>query len=98
MLETLEKAFYIIGDKVVSMGTGEYKKFDPREIRTENVTSELIITPKVPKTFVVETAHSLNQLTKQQIVELAQERFGVDLSIRQPKAQLIEEFLIEQSL
>lgn len=99
MLEkTLEKAFYAIGDKAIAMATGEHKNFADREIREENVTSELVVRPRAPATeSQVETNESLNQYTKSDICDLAAERLGVDLNFRQDKAALIKNYLDEQS-
>ena len=96
MLETLEKAFYVIGDRVIAMSVGS-DKFDGKEIRSENVTSELIIRPVASMaTPIVETRETLSQLTKRDICNLAIERFGADLNYRLGKPALISAYLDEQ--
>ena len=96
MLETLEKAFYVIGDRVIAMSVGS-DKFDGREIRAENVTPELVIRPVTNvTTTVVETRETLSQLTKRDICSLSAERFGVDLNYRLGKPELISAYLEEQ--
>ena len=99
MLErTLEKAFYAIGDKAIAMATGEHKNFADREIREENVTSELVVRPRVQaSSAAAETRESLNQYTKLDICERAAEQFGADLNFRLDKATLIRHYLDEQS-
>lgn len=99
MLTQLEKAFWVIGDRIVAMGSGQNHNFDDKEIREENVTSELVIRPIKPKSVArtIETRETLNQLTKQQICNAASERFGVDLNFRTEKKVLITEFLAEQN-
>ena len=96
MLETLEKAFYVIGDRVIAMSVGS-RKFDGREIRTENMTSELIVRPGVVSSVdAIETQETLSQMTKRDICDLAAERFGSDLNFRLGKTDLIAAFLVEQ--
>jgi hypothetical protein len=96
MLETLEKAFYVIGDRFIAMSVGS-DKFNGREIRTENVTPELIIRTGVKHdTVVVETRETLSRLTKGDICSLSVERFGVDLNHRLNKLELIAAYLEEQ--
>ncbi len=43
-----------------------------------------------------ETRKSLEKVTKQRIVELAQERFGIEIDRRKTKEFMIDEFLIAQ--
>lgn len=43
-----------------------------------------------------ETRKSLEKMTKQQIDELAQERFGAELDRRKTKADMIEDFMAAQ--
>ena len=96
MLETLEKAFYVIGDRVIAMSVRS-DKFDGKEIRSENVTSELIIRPVASMaTTIVETRETLSQLTKRDICNLAIERFDADLNYRLGKPALISAYLDEQ--
>lgn len=97
MLNHLEKAFWVIGDKMIAMGTGEHKRVDHREIREENITNELVIRPAAIKFIALpETRETLNELTKQQICELANERLGINLTFRNNKTTLINRFLEEQ--
>ncbi len=97
MLTHLEKAFWVIGDRIIAMGSGTDKNFADKEIRKENITSELVIRPHptAPKADP-ETRETLNQLTKQQICNLCNELFGVDLNFRTEKKLLITQFLEEQ--
>lgn len=100
MMEALEKAFYAIGDQIVSLGTQERKKFDSKEIRPENVTNEVVVKPRAQSNTrefqSIETRSTLLEKTKLEISDLAIERFGVDLNIRNKKDDLIVEFLEEQ--
>jgi hypothetical protein len=98
MLTPLEKAFWVIGDKIVAMSSGQNHNFEDKEIREENITSELVIRPYKKSTQTpIETRESLNRLTKKQICDLCSERFGIDLNLRTEKKVLISQFLEEQN-
>lgn len=64
----------------------------------KTVTEPVTVKPKkstAPKTKR-ETRKSLEKMTKVQIDELAQERFGVELDRRKTKEFMIDEFMIAQ--
>lgn len=96
IIDQLERAFMVIGDKVMMAGGG-HKNFDDFEVSEDNVTSELVISPR-PLAFTPtpETRRSLNNVTKKEICDLASERFGVDLNFRTEKKELITQFLNAQ--
>lgn len=96
ILNQLERAFMVIGDTVITAGSGA-KALDEYDIKEENVTSEVIVTPRsVEAQKPIETRQSLNNMTKKKICELCVERFGVDLNFRTEKKQLITTFLNTQ--
>lgn len=95
MLETLEKAFYVIGNKMINMSTGS-DSLDSHEFHDAIITNELIIRPQSQKSIVVQTRETLNQLTKQRICDLAAEEFGAEFNFRTEKKQLISLYLLEQ--
>lgn len=87
----------IIGDKVI-MASGGTKNFDDFEVKAENVTSELVVAPRLDLDKpTLETRKSLNNMTKAVICELALERFGVELVHRTEKKTLITQFLEAQA-
>lgn len=93
VLEQIEKAFKVIGDKVLTVGSGK-DRLDDFDVIDGNVTAELVVKPrKITNTSFNETRRSLNNMTKQQICDLAVERYGVDLNMRTEKKVLITEFL-----
>ncbi|GEM_PF-5021568 len=93
ILEKLERAFMVIGDRVIMVGGGA-KTLDDYDIKEENVTTELVVKPRpAHEGDPIENRNSLNNMTKQAICELSVERFGVDLNFRTEKKQLITEFL-----
>lgn len=93
LLEQIEKALMVVGDKVFMVSGGQ-KNFDEYDICEDNVTSELVIRPRpaVPQA-PIESRESLNAKTKQKICELSVELFGVDLNPRTEKKHLITMFL-----
>ena len=98
MLETLEKAFYVIGDRVMAMSVGN-PKFDQREIYADNITNELVIRPtKITPPVLMETRETLSQITKRDICNMSLERFGVELNYRLGKPELISMYLKEQDI
>ena len=96
ILDQLERAFMVIGDKIIMAGSGA-KDFDDFEILDENVTSELVVKPRPeePKTHF-ETRQSLNNVTKKTICDLALERYGVELNFKTEKKMLISQYLALQ--
>lgn len=93
ILDQLERAFMVIGDRVITVGSGP-KALDEYDIKNENVTAELVVKPRpVMPQEPIETRASLNNMTKQKICDLSTERFGVELSFRIEKKHLITEFL-----
>lgn len=87
ILDQLERAFMVIGDKVMS--AGGHTNFDDYE-----ATSELVVKPRaVEPRPDLEDRKSLNNMTKQVICDLCMERYGVELCFRTEKKQLITEFL-----
>jgi hypothetical protein len=98
ILDKLEQAFMVIGDRVITVGGGA-KALDSYDIKQENVTAELIVKPRAAgPQEPIETRQSLNNMTKQAICELCVERFGIDLNFRTEKKLLITEFLCIQQL
>jgi hypothetical protein len=96
ILDQLEKAFMIIGGKVI-MASGGQKNFDEHDIADDNVTSELVIKPRQPAfTKPHENRASLNNKTKRAICDQCLEDFGVELNIRPEKKFLITAFLAVQ--
>ena len=96
ILDQLEKAFMIIGGKVI-MASGGQKNFDEHDIIDDNVTSELIIKPRLPAfTKPHENRASLNNKTKRAICDQCLEDYGVELNIRPEKKFLITAFLAVQ--
>lgn len=93
ILDQLEKAFMVIGDRVI-MASGGQKNFDEFEIREDNVTNELVVKPRpLPLRAHLETRKSLNNITKQAICDLCVERYGVELNFRTEKKILITTYL-----
>jgi hypothetical protein len=93
VLEQIEKAFKVIGDKVLTAGSGK-NRLDDFEIIQGNVTTQLVVKPrKAVDNGFSETRRSLNNMTKQAICDLAVERYGVDLNMRTEKKVLITEYL-----
>jgi len=93
VLDQLEKAFKVIGDKVLTAGSGK-NKLDDFDIIQGNVTAQLVVKPrKESESEVSESRKSLNNMTKRQICDLAVERYGVDLNMRTEKKVLITEYL-----
>lgn len=98
ILENLEKAFMVIGGKVI-MASGGQKNFDEYDITDDNVTTELVIKPRTPAyTVPDEDRASLNNKTKRKICDLCVEQFGVELNFRTEKKLLITAFLDSQTL
>jgi hypothetical protein len=96
ILDQLEKALMIIGDKVIMVSGGQ-KNFDEHDIADDNVTSELVIKPRQPAfTKPHENRASLNNKTKRTICDQCLEDFGVELNIRPEKKFLITAFLAVQ--
>jgi hypothetical protein len=96
ILDQLEKALMIIGDKVIMVSGGQ-KNFDEHDIADDNVTSELVIKPRQPAfTKPHENRASLNNKTKRTICDQCLEDFGVELNIRPEKKFLITAFLTVQ--
>lgn len=96
ILDQLEKAFMLIGDKVIMVSGGQ-NNFDEHDITEGNVTSELVIKPRLPAfTKPHENRASLNNKTKRVICEQCLEDFGVELNIRPEKKFLITAFLAVQ--
>jgi hypothetical protein len=96
IFDQLEKAFMIIGDKVI-MASGGQKNFDDHDIIDDNVTSELVIKPRLPAfTKPHENRASLNNKTKRAICDQCLEDYGVELNIRPEKKFLITAFLAVQ--
>jgi len=92
ILEQIERFFMIVGDKVIAAGGGKVN-FEEYE-----ATSELVIKPRsVETTEWLENYESLNNMTKQQICNLALERYGIDFKFRNKKEILISEFLSLQN-
>jgi hypothetical protein len=91
ILDQLERAFMVIGDKMITVGGGQ-NKFDDYE-----ATSELVVKPRAeePRPYI-ETRLSLNDMTKQAICDLCMERYGIELNFRTEKKQLITEYLAIQ--
>ena len=86
----------IIGDKVIMVSGGQ-KNFDEHDIADDNVTSELVIKPRLPAfTKPHENRASLNNKTKRTICDQCLEDFGVELNIRPEKKFLITAFLAVQ--
>jgi hypothetical protein len=95
MLNHLEKAFWTIGDMVLTKNHSEFHSQLNREPGT--VTSELVISHTAKSNEIYsESETSLSALTKSEICELAAERFGIELSMRDDKKTLIDMFLFEQ--
>jgi len=93
VFEQLEKAFMVIGDKVI-MASGSQNELDDLEM-IEEKTSELIVKPR-PRTInkkPLESRRTLNNMTKKKICEKAVEIFGVDLDIKTEKKELITQYL-----
>jgi len=91
LLDQLTKVFMVIGDKVIMAGGGQYN-FDNFE--SYDMTKEVVVRPRsLKKTFVDETRNSLNNMTKQQICDLALERYGVEFNLRTEKKLLITQYL-----
>jgi len=71
-----------------------------RVLNNENTvaTEPLIIKPTTKKSNTTDlfTQSDLQKLSKQQLVELGNEKFGIEMSMRRKKEDLIEEFLIAQ--
>ena len=96
ILDQLEKAFMVIGNRVI-MASGGQQNFDDFEIKNENVTNELVVKPRpLQQKRDLETRKSLNNMTKKAICELCIEIFGIDLNFRIEKKLLITEFLLLQ--
>lgn len=96
ILDQLERAFMMIGDRLIMAGGGQ-KNFDNFEITDGNTTNELIVRPRKPSNDMPkETRISLNNMTKRMICDLCVERFGVELSYRNEKKHLITEFIAIQ--
>jgi hypothetical protein len=58
----------------------------------------VIVKPNNKKTTTVDaiTQADLEKMSKQKIVNLGNEKFGIEMSMRRKKEDLIEEFLIAQ--
>lgn len=66
-------------------------------LMTKTVTSELVVrNTRAEKKSELLTKENLTKLTKHAIVELALEMFGTELSMRLPKATLVQKFLEQQ--
>lgn len=61
-------------------------------------TEPVVVKPKTEKktTASLITQTDLEKMSKQEIVNLGNERFGIEMSMRRKKEDLIEEFLIAQ--
>jgi hypothetical protein len=61
-------------------------------------TEPVIVKPNNKKTTTVDaiTQADLEKMSKQKIVNLGNEKFGIEMSMRRKKEDLIEEFLIAQ--
>lgn len=93
ILDQIEEAIKVIGDKVLTAGSGKHR-LDDFDIVEGNVTTELIVSPRSePEPEFNETRNSLNNMTKQTICDLAVERYGVDLNMRVEKPRLIAQYL-----
>ena len=93
LLDQLEKAFMVIGDKMIMVGGG-YKNYDQFDTCDEIVTSELVIKPRVSESdLVIQDRKSLNNMTKKKICDLALELYGFELNFRTEKKLLISQFL-----
>lgn len=92
IFEQLEKAFMVIGDRVI-MASGGQKDLNDYDVIDEK-TSELVVKPRprTPKRNL-ETRQSLNNKTKKEICEQAAEHYGIDLDIKTEKKLLITNFL-----
>jgi hypothetical protein len=91
ILNQLERAFMVIGDRVMAAGN---KSLDDYDIKDENITNELVVTHRKPShQHPIETRQSLNNITKQQICDKCVEIFGVDLNFRTEKKHLITEYI-----
>ena len=88
ILDQLERAFMVIGDKMITVGGGQ-NNFDDYE-----AISELVVKPRAdePRPYL-ETRLSLNDMTKHAICERCMERYGVELNFRTEKKQLITQYL-----
>lgn len=93
ILDQLEKAFMVIGDKVLTVGSGQ-KGLDEFEILEGNKTSELVVKPRpAEQKHNIETRQSLNNMTKKAICDLCVEQYGVELNLRTEKKILITQYL-----
>jgi hypothetical protein len=96
ILNQIERAFMLIGDKVITASSG-IKALDDYNIKQDNITSELVIMPRAADTqHLVATRQSLNSITKQKICDMCLETFGVTLNFRIEKKHLITEYLALQ--
>jgi hypothetical protein len=62
-------------------------------MKKETSTSPLIITPRKQKNVELYSHDDLANITKHAIIELALEKFGVELDMKLSKTKLIETFI-----
>lgn len=91
LLEQIEKAFKAVGSHL--MAGGIINNVDNFHLRDDNVTSELLISPYYYKSKVIETSETLQTFTKQQICDLALDRFGIILNYHTVKKILMQQYL-----
>lgn len=90
LLEQIEKAFKAVGSHL--MAGGIINNVENFHLRDDNVTSELLVLTRY-RHKLTETADTLQSFTKQQICDLALDRFGIELNYHTAKQLLMQQYL-----
>lgn len=90
ILARLEQAFKFIGEKVISVANGQ-NSVENFEIVNQNIAIPNVLHDDGPNNL--ENRRTLNNLTKQDICNLAVIRYNIELNVYNEKKHLITEYL-----
>ena len=99
LFDSIKKVLGLHKEKVVVNDTLVFTAKDRVLNNETTVTVEpVIVKPNNKKTTTVDaiTQADLEKMSKQKIVNLGNEKLGIEMSMRRKKEDLIEEFLIAQ--